>query len=501
MSNRITVSPVTRVEGHLGVELELGDRGRVVAARMSGTMFRGFESLMVGRDPRDAIHLTQRICGVCPVPHARAAVEAVERAFGLEVSRNALLLRNLVQGAGLVSDHILHFYHLALLDYVHGPGFPPYTPAYDVDQRFSGADVDRFVNDYMLAFDMRKMAQEMGALFAGKLPHVMTFAPGGVTQRPTAENVAEFERLLEQVAAFVNGTYVPDVEQVAETYPEYRHIGAGPRSFLSFGAFPDGAGATLFAPGHVWDPHPDGGHGHGGHGHGGHGHDGHGHDGHGEGDRRAGRGRVDPLTAADVAAIDESVKHAWYEGEHRHHGRRDPADPPPVLEKRGAYSWVKAPRLRGRVFQVGALARLIVDGSWEGGVSVMDRLLANARETSRIVAEMRGWLRALALDGSGYQPPGAVPASGSACALVEAARGSLAHWLEVDAGKVTGYRIITPTAWNASPRDDREVPGPMEQALAGLEIADRAQPVEVYRVIHSFDPCMGCAVHVTTIDA
>jgi hydrogenase large subunit len=162
---------------------------------------------------------------------------------------------------------------------------------------------------------------------------------------------------------------------------------------------------------------------------------------------------------------------------------------------------VKAPRLHDRVYQVGAIARLIVDGSYRGGVSVMDRLLANAYETSRIATAMRSWLDALALDGSGYQTPGAIPTSGSAYALVEAARGSLAHWLEYDAGKVTGYRIITPTAWNSSPRDDREEPGPMEQALVGVEIADRTQPVEIYRVIHSFDPCMGCAVHVTVIDA
>jgi hydrogenase large subunit len=484
MSNRITVSPVTRVEGHLGVELDVSDHGKVVAAKMSGTMFRGFESIMLGRDPRDAIHLTQRICGVCPVPHARAAVEVVERAFGIEVSPNAHLLRNLVQGAGLVSDHILHFYHLALLDYVHGPGFPPYTPAYSVDQRFAGADADRFLNDYMMAFEMRKMAQEMGAIFAGKLPHVMTFAPGGVTQQPTAANVAEFGRLLAQLIDFIDGTYVPDVEQVAETYPEYRRIGGGPRNLLSFGAFDDGAGNPLFAPGHVWSPghHRDEGRGD--------------RDGHGHGVR----GRVDRLTPADVAAIDESVKHAWYaDAPHGHHP--EPTDPPPVLEKRGAYSWVKAPRLHDRVYQVGAIARLIVDGSYRGGVSVMDRLLANAYETSRIATAMRSWLDALALDGSGYQAPGAIPTSGSAYALVEAARGSLAHWLEYDAGKVTGYRIITPTAWNSSPRDDREEPGPMEQALVGVEIADRTQPVEIYRVIHSFDPCMGCAVHVTVIDA
>jgi hydrogenase large subunit len=229
-----------------------------------------------------------------------------------------------------------------------------------------------------------------------------------------------------------------------------------------------------------------------------HDHD-HGHD-HGRGERRRPHGRLDRLTAADVAAIDESVKHAWYEGA-RGPGKHAGATPgAPDLDKRGAYSWVKAPRLHGDVYQVGALARMTIDGFYQGGLSVMDRLLANAYETSKVAAAMRGWLDALALDGSGYRHVGSMPSAGQAYALTEAPRGSLAHWLEYADGKVTGYRIITPTAWNASPRDDREAPGPMEQALVGVELADRSQPVELYRVIHSFDPCMGCAVHVTLID-
>jgi hydrogenase large subunit len=483
MSTRITVSPVTRVEGHLGVQVDVGDHGRVHSARTSGTMFRGFESIMLGRDPRDAIHLTQRICGVCPIPHARVAVEAVEAAFGVQVSPNAVLLRNLVQGAGLVSDHILHFYHLALLDYVHGPKFPPYTPAYAVDQRFSDAEADAFANDYMMALEMRKMAQEMGAIFAGKLPHVMTFAAGGVTQAPTADNVAQFRALLDELIPFVDGTYVPGVQKVADRYPEYLRIGAGPANLLSFGCFPDAAGNQLFSAGKMRHP---------------------GHREHGEREPERGEHgrhhwRIEALTERDVASIDESVKHAWYSSP-RGAGRRHPADPTPDLDKRDAYSWVKAPRLDGDVYQVGALARMKIDGYYEGGLSVMDRLLANALETSKVAGAMRGWLDALTLDDSGYQHVASMPASGQAFALSEAPRGSLAHWLEYQDGKVTGYRIITPTAWNASPRDDREAPGAMEQALVGVQVADRTQPVEIYRVIHSFDPCMGCAVHVTVID-
>ena len=160
---------------------------------------------------------------------------------------------------------------------------------------------------------------------------------------------------------------------------------------------------------------------------------------------------------------------------------------------------MKAPRLKGDVYQVGSIARMIVSGNYRGGVSVMDRLLASAFETGKVAGAMRDWLGSLALDGSHYRSV-TPPVSGSALALSEAPRGALAHWLEFAGGKVTRYRIITPTAWNASPRDDRDVAGPIEQALQGVQIADRTQPIEVYRIIHSFDPCMGCAVHVTVID-
>jgi hydrogenase large subunit len=481
---RITVAPVTRVEGHLALTIDIGESGRVVEAFASGTMFRGFERIMLGRDPRDAIHLTQRICGVCPVPHARVAVEVVERAFGVQVSRNAVLLRNLVQGAGNISDHLLHFYHLALLDYVHGPAMPPFTPAYTADQRFSDAEAQSFADHYLQALDMRRIAQEMGALFAGKLPHVMTFAPGGVTQQPTAANVAECGRYLDQLIPFIENVYIPDVMLVAKRYPEYLEVGAGPENLLSFGGFPDGAGGLLFEPGRYV----------------GHGHRHREHEGRGDEHHEHGR-HVVPLTDRDIAAIDESVRHAYY-GDRERRGRdgRSATDSDlPNLDKRGAYSWVKAPRLGDDVYQVGALARMVISGNYRGGLSAMDRLLANAFETGKVAAAMRGWLDGLALDASGYQHVASMPSSGKAFALTEAPRGALAHWLEYADGKVTGYRIITPTSWNASPRDDRAVPGPLEQALIGVHVADRSQPIEVYRVIHSFDPCMGCAVHMTVM--
>ena len=481
---RITIAPVTRVEGHLTLNVDIGESGRVIDAFASGTMFRGFERIMVGRDPRDAIHLTQRICGVCPVPHARVAVEVVEKAFGVQVSRNAMLLRNLVQGAGCISDHILHFYHLALLDYVQGPAMPPFTPAYTADQRFNDADVQAFGAHYVQALDIRRIAQEMGALFAGKLPHVMTFAPGGVTQQPTAANVADCRRYLDQLIPFIENVYIPDVMKVSERYPEYLEIGGGPENLLSFGGYPDGAGGQLFAAGKYID------------------YDRSCQEREGRGERHHAHGRhVHGLTDQDIAAIDESVRHAYY-GDRAGppwDRRRDKDSDIPNLDKRGAYSWVKAPRLGDEVFQVGALARMIISGDYRGGLSAMDRLLANAFETAKVASAMRGWVDGLALDASGFQQVDSMPGAGAAYALTEAPRGALAHWLEYADGKVTGYRIITPTSWNASPRDDREAPGPLEQALIGVHVADRTQPVEVNRVIHSFDPCMGCAVHMTVI--
>jgi hydrogenase large subunit len=293
-----------------------------------------------------------------------------------------------------------------------------------------------------------------------------------VTQAPTAQNVADFRRGLDQLIPFIENVYIPDAMKLADRYPEYLEIGAGPANLLSFGVFPDPSGKPLFEAGRYVDRGP------GDHGH----------------------RRVFPLTDRDIADIDESVKHAYYGGGKLPDDRRAGDAAAPNLDKRGAYSWVKAPRLGDHVYQVGALARMIISGRYRGGLSAMDRLLANAYETSVVASAMRGWLDQLTLDASGYRPVASVPPSGSAYALSEAPRGALAHWLEYADGKVTKYRIITPTSWNASPRDDREQPGPIEQALIGVRVADRTQPIEVYRIIHSFDPCMGCAVHMTVVD-
>ena len=458
---KITLDPITRIEGHMKVEVEIDGLNTVTAAHASGTMFRGFENILIGRDPRDAVHITQRICGVCPVPHATAAVEALEQAFGIIISNNARVLRNLVQGTDFVSDHILHFYHLALLDYIKGPAIPPFTPTHAGDYRFSASENQLYVDHYVKALEMRRIAHEAGSLFAGKVPHVMSYIPGGVTQAPSSTNVSAFRSYLDTLIAFIDTTYIPDVEKLAATYSDYLNIGRGPGNLLSYGALPlDAAGNRLF---------------------------------------RRGKYRSGSITSLDTAQIGEQVKYSWYSasdtGKHPAQGTTTPS-----TSKAGAYSWLKAPRLAGEVYELGALARMTINNEYVGGISVMDRHRARALEARKVAYAMREWLYDLAFDNSGYKHVSQMPASGRGEGYTEATRGGLGHWFEYAGGKLTRYQIITPTCWNSSPRDDQGVPGAIEQALTGVRVANPAEPVELFRIIRSFDPCMGCAVHVTDAD-
>ena len=455
------LDPVTRIEGHLTVEVTLDTvvgQQQVVDAKTSGTMFRGFELLLRDRPPGDAPYLTQRICGVCPVSHGLAAVRALESLGAPSVPSNARLMRNLVLGSNYLASHILHFYQLSLLDYVAGPERPPFAPRWDVDLRITGPAAQTLWNHYLLALGMRRKAHEMGALFGGRLPHPPTYVAGGFTTTPRPERIASFGALLAELRAFVEGTWLPDVTVVGAAYADYYGLGAGPRNLLSFGAFDlDSTGTSqLLARGRI----------------------------------EAGAPAVLPV---DLAAITEAVQWSWFED------TPSPvtpaaADTVPQYPKPDAYSWLKAPRYQGQAYEVGPLARLWVSGDYANGISVMDRHQARALEALAIANAMSGWLAAL--DPSGpVHVPYAPPAAGQSSGVTEAPRGALGHWLGVSGGKIARYQIITPTCWNASPRDDSGVLGPLEQALVGTPVADAERPIELLRIIHSIDPCLACAVH------
>lgn len=457
-----TIDPVSRIEGHLKIEVTVDTVDgvqKVVDARATGTMFRGFETILVNRDPRDAQHFTQRICGVCPVSHGLAAVEALDIAFGVTPPNNARVLRNLVLGANYIQSHILHFYHLAAIDFLDGPNMPPWQPSWNVDKRIDEATTGVLVGHYLTALEMRRKAHEMGALFGGRLPHPPTYIPGGFTTTVRSERITAFRNYLNELISFINNIYIPDVLALASIYNDYFQIGKGHGHLLAYGVFDlDQAGTNkLLKRGQITNSSTT----------------------------------VNPV---DINAITEDVTHSWYAdkttGLNPAQGETIPQHP-----KKNGYSWLKSPRYSNMAYELGPLARMWVNGDYQNGISVMDRHKSRALETIKVAQAMLVWLDQLVVDGPVYQKC-TVPNSGSGVGLTEAARGALGHWLQVSNGKISRYQVITPTCWNASPRDDSGVRGPIEESLIGTPVQDVNQAVEVVRVIHSFDPCVSCAVHV-----
>jgi hydrogenase large subunit len=458
MSRTITIAPVTRIEGHLTAKAEVGQDGRVHKAYLAGTSFRDFENILVGRRPWDAVHLTQRICGVCPVSHAIASAKAAEQAAAFTPSDQALLIRAIMQAAYFVSDHVLHFYQLSLLDYITGPRIPPLGPAYTVDMRFDAAQTEALVGNYLEALRVRRLGQEMVAVLAGRMPHVMSVVPGGVTQSPSRDQVDQLATRLALVKAFVRDRYLQDAYLLAETYRDYFGIGKGCGNLICYEAFGLPGGKSIFAGRHS-------------------------------------TGHALPQSLP-IDEIREFVRFAFYSspsGVGPAEGATVPCHP-----KERAYSWIKAPRLRGRAHETGPLARMKLNGLYLGSVSVMDRILARAQEAAMLVELLSDWI-AQVEPGAETHVDLRLPPSGTGVGITEAPRGALGHWLQYAGGSISRYQIITPTCWNASPADDQGGAGPMEQALTGVSVARAEEPIELLRIVHSFDPCLSCAVHALEV--
>jgi len=494
--SKITIDPMSRIEGHLRVDVEEQD-GRVVEARCGGTLARGLELIFGGRDPRDIPILAQRICGVCPQAHATASALAMDDAFGIgeAIPPNGRLLRDIMLAGNFLQSHILHFYHLGALDYVDvtaaagydgtdpdlkavggfvGRGvLEPFVPRYEGDYRLSKEDNLAAVRNYVRALRVRKSCHELVALFGGKMPHQCTVAVGGVTTQVTADKVVAALTYAREIGEFVEQCYLPDVLMVAEAYRDHLEIGAGCSRFLAYGTFGE---QGLFPAGLL---EQDG-----------------------------------TLKALDPDLIAEDVKNSYYadgaDGLHPGEGRTEPQP-----GKQGAYSWLKAPRYEGRPCEVGPLARMMIGcaaGSAEvlqavtdlsnrlgvepsGLNSTVGRHAARALETLIIARKVQDWILKLQ-PGEPCVLKVEVPDEGTGMGLTGAPRGALGHWVTIAGGKVSRYQAVVPTTWNGSPRDAQGVPGPMEQALEGLPIRDPANPFEVVRTVRSFDPCLACAVHV-----
>ncbi len=452
MATTLTIDPVTRIEGHLKIEVTVdlvGGTNQVVDAWSSGTMFRAFEVILLGRDPRDAAQYTQRICGVCPVSHAQASCLCLDDAFAVTPPNNGRVMRNLVLGANFIQSHLLHFYHLSVLDYIDTSAvldMSPWEPRYSTPDMAGGTVASTLVTNYLAALEIRRKAHQMGAIFGARLPCPGSFVVGGVTTQVSAAKVAEFRTLLSALRSFIDTVYLADAATLAGLFPEYYAIGVGPGNLLANGVFDlDGSGSKLFAGGRYTDGVP---------------------------------GAVDP------AEIIEYLKYSWYSDDS---GNQNPAQgvTEPDPEKTGAYSWLKAPRYADKRHELGPLARMWINGLYTRGISALDRIMARAAETKLVADAMDGWLDHL-VPGDPVCTPAALPITASGLGLTEAPRGALGHWMDIDNSVINRYQVVTPTNWNASPRDNLDQRGAIEAALIGTPVADLSQPVEVLRVVHSF---------------
>jgi hydrogenase large subunit len=562
-TQRVVVDPVTRIEGHLRIEARMeGDT--IAEAYSSGTMVRGIEIILRNRDPRDAWAFAQRICGVCTVVHGIASVRAVEDALSYEVPYNAQLVRNLMISAQYVHDHVMHFYHLHALDWVDvvsalsaSPAatatlaqslsnWPRSSPGYfaDVQTKVKGlvesGQLGIFakgywghpayklppeanlmaVAHYLDALAWQRDVAELHAIFGGKNPHphfLVGGAPNPIDLNSdsaiNAKRLSQVQEVIRRMREFVDQVYLPDTLAIASFYKDWATIGEGVGNFMTYGEFPGKSGmanlAGLMIPRgvilnrdlstlHPVDLHKE--------------------------------GEIEEFVARSYYAYD-SGKQA---GLHPYAGETTfnysgPKPPFQQLEVEQSYSWLKSPRWNGHVMEVGPLARVLVlyasghaqtkelvDSTLaklqlpvQALYSTLGRVAARTLETKVIADAMQGWYDALIANiKSGDEKthnerlwdPRSWPSKAQGAGFMEAPRGALGHWIVIENGKIANYQAVVPSTWNAGPRDSKGQPGPYEAALAGTKLHDPSQPLEILRTIHSFDPCIACAVHITDPD-
>jgi hydrogenase large subunit len=552
MAQKITIDPITRIEGHLRIDVEV-DGGAITNAWSSGQMFRGLEVILQGRDPRDAQHFVQRICGVCTTVHALASVRAVEDALKLDIPLNAQLIRNLVQGIHSLQDHIVHFYALSALDWVD------VVSALDADpvatQRLAeslsnwpGNSAKRFaavkakvkalvesgqlgpfanaywghaamklppeanlmaVSHYLEALDYQRKATVALAIIGGKNPHVQNLNVGGVTTAINLNNEAtlnmerlyRIRQLVEEVREFINNVYLVDLAAVGALYAEWLPYGAGVTNYLAAPDMPTDALATTFdLPGGTIMG----------------------------GDLASVKLFNDFKDPAFRDHVEESIARGWYDGEWQKHPYEEDTMPKPgSFNENGRYSWLKAPRFDGKPMQVGPLSQMLigyasghgeivkrVNGALDlistiAGVRVgPDALFGTlGRHAARAVRcslmadlTLKHWDMLVDNVGKGdleiFNPPTFPKGEQKGVGWHEAPRGLLSHWIVIQDGKIKNYQCVVPSTWNAGPRDAQDQLGPYEASLLANPIADPERPLEVLRTIHSFDPCSACAVHM-----
>ena len=570
MAKRIVVDPITRIEGHLRIEAETGADGAITGAYSSGTMVRGIEIILKGRDPRDAWAFAQRICGVCTLVHGMASVRSVEDALNYEIPANAQLIRNLMIAAQYVHDHVMHFYHLHALDWVDVvsalsadpkatselaqsiSSYSKSSPGYfsDVQKKLKtfveGGQLGIFANGYwghpeyklppeanlmavahyLEALAWQRDVVRLHTIFGGKNPHpnfLVGGAPAPISSNSapvgaamTALNIVgleEIRNVIKSMQAFVDQVYVPDTVAIASFYKDWFARGEGVGNFLCYGDFPeqgnDDPSSWLIPRGAILNRDLS---------------------------------TVHPVDLNSPEEVKEFIAHSWYDysggkeaGLHPYEGETEfaydgPEPPYDQLDVDKGYSWLKSPRWKGNVMEVGPLARVLMlyakgheptktladatlaklDLPLTAMFSTMGRTAARTLESKIVADQMMVWLDNLIANIKGGNlsvhneakwDPSSWPSEAKGVGFMEAPRGGLAHWIVIKNGRIDNYQAVVPSTWNAGPRDPDGNPGPYEAALMDRHsLANPEQPLEIQRTIHSFDPCIACAVHVVDPD-
>ncbi|MDF2947061.1 MAG: nickel-dependent hydrogenase large subunit [Bacillales bacterium] len=562
MAERIVVDPVTRIEGHLRIEADIQD-GKIVEAYSSGTMIRGLELIVKDRDPRDVWAFVQRICGVCTTVHALAAIRSVEDALNIKIPKNAHLIREIMNGAQYVHDHVVHFYHLHALDWVDvvsalkaNPAetskiaqsisdWSKSSPGYfaevqnKIKKVVDSGQLGIFANGYwghkayklppevnllavahyLEALDWQKEIVKIHTILGGKNPHPHYLVGGMATPLDInsdngihAERLMHISRLIDEAIEFVNKVYIPDLLAIGSFYKDWTH-GGGLNNYMSFGDFSTTS---------IYDIK----------------------------NYRMPRGvilngninEVLDVDPKDGEQIKEFIDHSWYTYDGNETGGKHPWEGETTFNYTGPkeaydhldtdkkYTWLKTPRFKENSMEVGPLARIMIGyaAGREDIVNIVDdtlkklqlpisalhsalgRTVARGLETVLIAQWLRDDMDSLLANiKAGNQTtfdrtmwePSSWPKTSKGVGWMEAPRGALGHWIVINDGKVENYQAIVPSTWNASPKDGKGLAGAYEAALKGTPIIDKEQPIEIMRIIHSFDPCLACAVHLTDLES
>ncbi|KAF6575293.1 nickel-dependent hydrogenase large subunit [Paenibacillus sp. SEL3] len=454
MTKRIKINPLTRISGFMEMDVTL-EGSHVVDAKTKGVMFRGFEQMMVDRSPFDAIYLTQRICGICSTAHSVAASVALEDALHIVPTEQGRYLRDIIHACEFIQNHLRHFYQYGLPDFVNIPKVTSiYTDAHS-DFRLPSQLNELLASHYFESLPISRLGHQLLALFGGKAPHNHGIFVGGYSTPATTDRLVSAKSILVQIKDFVLAKMLPDAYVLARYYDDYFHIGAGPRNLMTYGLFNNYLDlGTLYVDSGVY--------------------------------------REGHFEQFDRSYINEHIDYSWYEGTAPN--RPFENMPEPDMNKEQGYTWVKAPRYKELPYEVGPLARLWISGEYRHGISTMDRILARCLEVKKVI-EVTEILLDQVIPDTHVQQQWQVPDESQGEGLVDTTRGALGHWVKLDNKKISFYQIITPSAWDFSASTATNK-GTAEQALIGTRVANPDDPIELGRILRSFDPCMSCATHV-----